>query len=112
VPDPVVIEKVVEVLVFGCAYEKIADGSCSATTLRRRGTEWICLGVMEALRQTAPEAYERIVGLEFSDVAVDCAASLRPVEKPSSSTRSCATPLRPWTWTSPTSARRASTPRT
>ena len=28
VPDPVVIEKVVEVLVFGCAYEKIADGSC------------------------------------------------------------------------------------
>jgi hypothetical protein len=44
VPDPVVIEKVVEVLVFGCAYEKIADGSCSATTLRRRGTEWIRLG--------------------------------------------------------------------
>ena len=29
VPDRVVFEKLVEVLVFGCAYERIADESCS-----------------------------------------------------------------------------------
>jgi transposase len=41
VPDRLVFDKLVEVLVFGCAYERIADGSCSATTLRRRRDEWI-----------------------------------------------------------------------
>ena len=45
IPDRVVFEKLVQVLVFGCAYEKIADRSCSATTLRRRRDEWIELGV-------------------------------------------------------------------
>jgi transposase len=44
IPDRVVFEKLVQVLVFGCAYEKIADGSCSATTLRDRRDEWIELG--------------------------------------------------------------------
>jgi hypothetical protein len=31
-------------LVFGCGYRRIADQSCSATTLRRRRDEWITLG--------------------------------------------------------------------
>ena len=31
IPDRVVFEKVVEVLVFGCAYWRIADEECSAT---------------------------------------------------------------------------------
>jgi transposase len=41
VPDRGIFEKLVQVLVFGCAYWRIADGSCSATTLRRRRDEWI-----------------------------------------------------------------------
>jgi hypothetical protein len=40
----VVFEKLVQVLVFGCAYERIADGTCSATTLLDRRGEWIELG--------------------------------------------------------------------
>src|SRR5918994_1550371 len=44
IPDHVVFEKLVQVLVFGCAYERIADESCSATTLRRRREEWIDSG--------------------------------------------------------------------
>jgi hypothetical protein len=68
----VVFEKLVQVLVFGCAYERIADGSCSATTLRDRRNEWIELGTMDALRKMALEAYNRFVGLELPDVAVDC----------------------------------------
>ncbi len=39
VPDRVVFEKLVQILVFGCAYWRIADESCSATTLRRRRDE-------------------------------------------------------------------------
>jgi len=31
-------------LVFGCGYRRIADATCSATTLRRRCDEWITPG--------------------------------------------------------------------
>ncbi len=48
-----VFEKLVEVLVFGCAYWQIADEECSATTLRRRRDEWIGAGVMDELREMA-----------------------------------------------------------
>jgi hypothetical protein len=68
----VLFEKLVEVLLFGCAYERIADRSCSASTLRRRREEWIELGVMERLRGMVLEAYDRMIGLDLSDVAVDC----------------------------------------
>jgi hypothetical protein len=74
----VVFEKLVQVLVFGCAYEKIADRSCSATTLRRRRDEWIELGVLEALREMALEAYDRMVGLEPSELAVDSCITKAP----------------------------------
>jgi transposase len=36
-----VFEKLVQILVFGCAYERIADERSSATTLRRRRDESI-----------------------------------------------------------------------
>jgi len=71
IPERVVFEKLVQILVFGCAYRRIADGSCSATTLRGRRDEWIACGVMETLREIALEAYDRFVGLELADVAVD-----------------------------------------
>jgi transposase len=78
IPDRVVFEKLVQVLVFGCAYERIADGTCSATTLRDRRDEWIELGAMDTLRELALEAYDRIVGLELPDVAVDCCITKAP----------------------------------
>jgi transposase len=66
IPERVVFEKMVQVLVFGCAYERIADGSCSESTLRRRRDEWIELGVMERLRKICLEAYDRLIGLGAS----------------------------------------------
>jgi len=78
IPDRVVFEKLVQVLVFGCAYERIADESCSATTLRRRRDEWIEAGSMEALEEMALESYDRIIGLELSEVAVDCCITKAP----------------------------------
>jgi transposase len=71
IPDRIVFDKLVQVLVFGCAYWRIADESCSDTTLRRRRDEWIDLGVMDALRELALEVYDRVIGLELADVAVD-----------------------------------------
>ena len=78
VPDGVVFEKLVQVLVFGCAYRRIADGSCSATTLRRRRDEWTEAGAMDALEEMVREAYDRTIGLELSDLAVDCCITKAP----------------------------------
>jgi transposase len=78
IPDRVVFEKLVEVLVFGCAYHRIADELCSATTLRDRRDEWIKIGAMASLREIVLESYDRYVGLELSDVAVDCCITKAP----------------------------------
>ena len=72
IPDRLVFEKLVQVLVFGCAYWRIADEKCSTTTLRRRRDEWIEAGAMDALERIVKETYDRIIGLVLSDVAVDC----------------------------------------
>ena len=71
ISDRVVFEKLVQVLVFGCSYRRIADEECSATTLRDRRDEWIACGAMEMLRRIALEAYDRFIGLEVAEVAVD-----------------------------------------
>jgi transposase len=76
--DRLVFDKLVQVLVFGCAYERISDESCSATTLRRRRDEWIVCGAMEKLQEIVIDAYDRIVGLELSEVAVDCCITKAP----------------------------------
>ena len=64
VPDRVVFEKLVQVLVFGCAYWRIADDGCSATTLRRRRRdEWVSSGVMNELEEIARDSYDWTIGL-------------------------------------------------
>jgi transposase len=78
IPDRVVFEKLVQVLVFGCAYWRIADEECSATTLRRRRDEWIEAGAMDALEKLVRETYDRTIGLELSDIAVDCCITKAP----------------------------------
>jgi hypothetical protein len=57
--------------VFGCGYRRIADHTCSATTLRRRRDEWIALGLAERVRLAVLAAYDRLLGLELAHLAVD-----------------------------------------
>ncbi|MFD0532318.1 IS5 family transposase [Kitasatospora arboriphila] len=71
ISDAVVFDRLVQVLVFGCGYERAADERCSATTLRRRRDEWISAGVMEDLRLLALAAYDRMIGLELDRLAAD-----------------------------------------
>ena len=78
IPERIVFEKLVQVLVFGCAYHRIADGSCSESTLRRRRDEWIELGLMDRLRRICLETYDRLIGLKLSEVAVDCCVTKAP----------------------------------
>jgi transposase len=78
IPDRVIFDKLVQVLVFGCGYRRIADQACSATTLRRRRDEWITLGLADRLRLAVLGAYDRLFGLELEHLAVDSCITKAP----------------------------------
>ncbi len=71
IADAVVFDKIVEALVYGAGYQRIADNSCSATTMRRRRDEWIRLGIFDRLRLACLDAYDRLIGLDLEQLAVD-----------------------------------------
>ena len=71
IPDRVIFDKLIQILVFGCGYRRIADHTCSATTLRRRRDEWISAGVAEQLRLLVLAAYDQLFGLELEHLAID-----------------------------------------
>lgn len=61
-------------LVTGCSWED-AEFLCgkvvSDTTARSRRDEWVDAGVFDAISHQAIEGYDRICGLDFSDVSLD-----------------------------------------
>jgi transposase len=67
----IIFDKLIQILVFGCSYQKITDTTCSATAIRDRRDEWIRLGVFAQLERSILENYDRIIGLQLEDVAVD-----------------------------------------
>jgi|GEM_PF-2120162 hypothetical protein len=78
VSDRVVFEQLVQALVFGYAYCRIADGLCSASTMCRRRDEWIEAGTMYVLEGLAREARDQTIGLQLGEVAVDCCITKAP----------------------------------
>lgn len=69
--DIIVFDKLIHVLVSGMGYERVADATCSATTLRRRRDEWIGLGIMEQVRLIALAAYDQMIGLDLANLPAD-----------------------------------------
>ncbi len=68
-------------LVTGAAWETIEvflDHAVSDTTLRARRDEWIEAGVFEDLMAHALAEYERLIGIDTSDVIVDGSVQLAP----------------------------------
>jgi transposase len=78
IPDRVIFDKLIQLLRFGCSYEAIADHTCSATTIRNRRDEWITAGVFAQLKQIALAAYDQVIGLVLSDIAVDGSITKAP----------------------------------
>jgi transposase len=59
-------------LVTGCSWDVAGRlGKGSETTLRRRRDEWWAAGVFDGLVDETLEGYDRIIGLDMSEVAVD-----------------------------------------
>ena len=71
VADRVVFEHVIAALVHGSGYERIASPGCSDGTIRRRLKEWAAAGLSEQVHALALAAYDRMIGLELDDLAVD-----------------------------------------
>lgn len=61
-------------LVTGCSWEdaeRLCGNKVSDTTVRDRRDEWVAAGVFDAIAAEAIEAYDSVIGLDLSDVAVD-----------------------------------------
>jgi hypothetical protein len=71
VPDRTVFEHVLAALVHGSGYERIASPGCSDRTIRRRVQAWAAAGLMEQVHTLARAAYERLIGLDREELAVD-----------------------------------------
>jgi len=57
--------------VHGSGYERIASPGCSDRTIRRRMHEWVAAGLVQALHGLVLGQYDRMIGLELEDLAVD-----------------------------------------
>jgi transposase len=71
IPERVVFDHVLAALVHGSGYERIATPGCSDRTIRRRLQEWAAAGVAEQVHTLALQAYDKMIGLELEELAVD-----------------------------------------
>lgn len=68
-------------LVTGCSWEdaeRLTGGVVSDTTLRTRRDEWIAAGVFDRLVEEALAGYDRIIGLDLTEVSVDASQHKAP----------------------------------
>lgn len=80
-PDRACFEVMLLRLVLGCSWvdaERVAGNQVSDTTVRARRDEWIAAGVFDALVDQALGAYDRIIGLDLSECAVDASHNKAP----------------------------------
>ena len=71
IPDRLVFEHVVAALVHGSGYERIASPGCSDRTIRRRLHAWADAGLAEELHRLVLAQFDRMIGLERDDLALD-----------------------------------------
>jgi len=61
-------------LVTGCSWEdaeRLCGNKVSDTTVRERRDEWVAAGTFDAIAAEAIAAYDKIIGLDLTDVSVD-----------------------------------------
>ena len=101
IPDRVCFMGILTRLVTGCSWvtaERLLGGQVSDTTLRARRDEWVAAGVFDALAAEAVEAYDRIVGLDLTDVAVDGSQHKAPCGGPGTGRNPTDRGKRGWKW--------------
>ncbi len=82
VSDRVCFEALLIRLVTGCSWvdaERLIGGAVSDTTLRARRDEWEERGVIAAVVDEALHSYDKIIGLDFTEAAVDGSVHKAPM---------------------------------
>jgi len=101
VPDRLVFWGILIRLTTGSSWvdiEAILDHRVSDTTLRARRDEWIAAGVFDRLRSEALGAFDRIVGLDLSEVAVDGSLHKAPYGGEGTGPNPCDRGKQGWKW--------------
>jgi transposase len=72
IPDRDCFEAILFRLVTGCSWDVAGRlGKGGETTLRRRRDEWVAAGAFQHLVEEAINAFDKVVGLDLSEVSVD-----------------------------------------
>jgi hypothetical protein len=71
VPDRVVFEHVLDALVHGSGYERVATAACSDRTIRRRLKDSARRGVAPRLHALCLAAFAKMIGLRLGDLSAD-----------------------------------------
>jgi transposase len=69
-------------LATGCSWEdaeQITGRVVSDTTARQRRDEWVAAGVFDAIANEALAGYDKVIGLDLSDAAIDGSSHKAPV---------------------------------
>ena len=101
VPNRLCFEGILIRLVTGCAWvdaERLLSNRVSDTTLRTRRDEWIDAGVFERLAAEALAAYDRIIGLDFSECSVDGSQHKAPTGGEGTGPNPCDRAKSGWKW--------------
>ena len=78
IPDRTVFEHLIQALVHGSGYERIASPGCSDRTIRRRVKHWAASGLAQELHRLALDAYDRMIGLRLEELSVDGCTTKAP----------------------------------
>ena len=71
IDNRIVFEHLIDALVHGSGYERIASSACSDSTIRRRLADWAAAGIAQKLHEVALAAYDRLIGLNLTDIPAD-----------------------------------------
>jgi transposase len=86
-------------LVTGCSWDVAGRlGKGGETTLRRRRDEWLAAGVFERLCEEALAAYDRVVGLDLTEVALDGSLHKAPAGGEGTGPNPCDRGKSGWKW--------------
>ena len=101
VPDRLCFRGILIRLVTGSSWvdiEAILDHQVSDTTLRTRRDEWIDAGVFDELCDEAVAAFDRIIGLDLSEVALDGSLHKAPYGGEGTGPNPCDRAKLGWKW--------------
>ena len=101
IPDRICFQGILIRLVTGSWWvstEHLLGGAVSDTTLRARRDEWTEAGVFDALASEALAAYDRIIGLDLSDVSVDGSQHKAPCGGEGTGKNPCDRAKSGWKW--------------